>query len=94
MRTSVLNTVKQGQILGRMSSNYIDMKWGTKYNNRKYKIPNPPYLEKMLCLNIVICYHCREHIKLGDPYTRSGSGGGNGKITKYYHSSCFERMHY
>lgn len=93
MRTSILNTVKQGQILGRMSTNFIDLR-GCKFNNRNYKIPNPPYVEKMLCLNQVICYHCREQINIGDQYTRSGSGGGNGKVTKYYHSSCFESMFY
>lgn len=56
-----------------------------------YKIPNSEYLDKCLSFNKLFCYKCMEQINIGDEYT---SLSKRIHITKHYHSSCYERMHY
>ena len=61
------------------------------YQNKpnNYKIPNPLYLEKMLCLNQLICFKCMEPIEIGQEYTYKLN---KVRMRKYYHSQCYEKM--
>ena len=58
-----------------------------KPNN--YKVPNSPYLEKMLSLNMLVCHKCMKQIKIGQLYTYVLS---KVRIRKYYHNKCYEGM--
>lgn len=93
--TKKLSKVSQNVALSWLSK--IEMKgeggaWYKPHYERKpnnYKIPNSPYLEKMLSLNQLICHKCMEQIKIGQQYTYVLS---KVRIRKYYHTECYEGM--
>ena len=96
-REGILSKVGEGTALGRMGM--LEMKgeggsWYKPYYKHKpnaYKIPNSAYFEKCMSLNKLFCYKCMEQINIGDRYYRVFK---RVRMPKYYHSSCFERMHY
>jgi hypothetical protein len=57
---------------------------------RKYKITRLGYERQLVTLDTgdkatdVLCYHCRELIKIGSKYVRKHEGGGGGP----YHLLC------
>ena len=94
MKVATLSTISEGRALLHISR--ISMKgsgsWTKPYyvNQKNTKIPNSEYLEKMMSLNMLVCYRCLEQIKIGDKYQHNNK---RVRITKYYHYSCYEDMY-
>ena len=93
MQTLVFSKRSETKALQNISK--IDMKgcgnWTKDHYSIKknYKIPNSAYHEKMLSLNMIVCFKCMFQIKVGDLYCRSFK---KCRITKYYHDSCYQDM--
>lgn len=93
--TKVLSKVAQNLALSYLSK--IEMKgeggafYKPYYKNKPnaYKIPNSPYLEKMLSLNMLVCFKCMKQIKIGQEYTYILT---KVRLRKYYHAECYEKM--
>lgn len=94
MKIAILTNVSKGTALGRISD--IEMKgsgsWHPRHykNQNAYKIPNSPYLDKIMSTNSLICFKCMEEIEVGDRYQYKSK---KCRITKYYHCSCYEDMY-
>ena len=76
----IMTNYSQASILNLMSRRV--------HNFRFRKIPD--FIEHMLALNKVICYKCRNQIKVGTHYNTSTKGN---TIRKHYHSKCLERLY-
>lgn len=93
--TKILSKGAQNLALTYLSR--IEMKgeggaWYKPYYEKKpnaYKIPNSPYLEKMLSFNKLMCYRCMEPIEIGQEYTYVLS---KVRMRKYYHEKCYQGM--
>lgn len=93
--TKKLSKVSQNLALHYLSQ--IEMKgeggafYKPHYQNKPnaYKIPNSPYLEKMLSFNKLMCFKCMEPIEIGQEYTYILT---KVRMRKYYHSQCYEKM--
>lgn len=94
MKIAILSNVSEGKALAHISG--ISMRgsgsWSKPYYivQRNVKIPNSDYLDKMLSFNMLVCYRCKDQIKVGDKYQYKSK---KCRITKYYHYSCYEDMY-
>ena len=99
MKTLTLTKRSRSKALYYMS--HIEMKGSGSFSwnkivrdgpdKRNYKIPNDPYLEKIMSFNTLICYKCMNPIQVDETYTYLTS---RRRITKYYHKTCFDNMMY
>jgi hypothetical protein len=63
-------------------------------NNERYRTDHLSYQRQLVTLDTgdkatgVLCYHCRELIKIGNQYVKKGSKSGGP-----YHPPCAEALH-
>ena len=47
------------------------------------------YHEKMMAMDYLVCYRCRDEIQLGQEYHKTYSKSSG---SKYYHYSCYDSL--
>ena len=88
----VLDAASQGLILARISNRNKDATRDCYYT-KSARVPLSDYIEKTLALNKVFCFRCMEEIKIGQKYSRGSYSIGR-KDSKFYHSSCYQKLWY
>lgn len=89
----VLNNKNEPTILAGLSKKWErkqDHFYKSKYTGER--VPN--VIEKILSLDKLHCFKCEEEIEMGTYFTRTPPQRSSRARQKYYHDTCFKKMHY